>query len=427
MLMHTLPLALSHELHYLDQVEALVHRHDNSNLHFGRLGNIRLNSSFQTIYSLAHQRSVGYEALLRPSLADGLMLSPLAFFDTAENEAEAVFMDRLCRILHIRNFMAQARDMQWLFLNLNPQVTLHGRQHGNFFAEVLRRHRIPPHRVVIEILEGQIEDEGLLAEAVSYYKDMGCLIAIDDFGAGHSNFDRIWRIAPHIVKLDRSTILQASQNPKVRRVIPSLVGLIHEAGSLALMEGIETEEQALIAMDAGVDLVQGYYFGRPEPRLPDTAMHPGILPLFEKTRQSRLHEDARQQSHLEKYLSAFQGFARQMLSGMDPQAAAQAFLNLPKVERCYLLDQDGMQVGSNLASPRMASQYDPRCDPLNDARQAIWARRHYFHKAISHPGILKVSKPYLSITGGTLCITLSMAIRHAQETIVLCGDLRWSD
>jgi len=99
----------------------------------------------------------------------------------------------------------------------------------------VRRHAgsgIAPHRVVIEILESEINDQAYLKDLIKHFRNMGCLIAIDDFGAGHSNFDRIWELEPDIVKIDRSLIKRAAINSKVKRILSGMESLIHEAGSL---------------------------------------------------------------------------------------------------------------------------------------------------------------------------------------------------
>ena len=182
-------------------------------------------------------------------------ISPLALFAEVKDESDNVLLDRLCRAVHVQNFSRLA-DKSWIFLNVNPLVTVQGKNYGPFFKEMLERHNIPPSQVVVEILEQGINDEAILSTAVDYYKNLGCLIAIDDFGASHSNFDRILNIQPDIVKFDRSIIVQAETNLIVRKALPSMVGLIQELGCIALMEGIETEKQALIAIDSNVDLVQ---------------------------------------------------------------------------------------------------------------------------------------------------------------------------
>jgi EAL domain-containing protein (putative c-di-GMP-specific phosphodiesterase class I) len=388
---------------------------------------VELRSHFQPIYSLAHQRVVGYEALIRPSLLDGGSISPLMLFAEASTLEQSVFIDRMCRTLHVSNFMQQADDTTWLFLNLNPLTTMYGKQFGPFFKDLLKRYNIPPHRIVIEILEAQIDDEELLAESICYYRDMGCLIAIDDFGVGHSNFNRIWRIAPQIVKLDKTLIDQAASNRSVRRVLPELVSLIHQAGALALIEGVETEQQAMIALQSDIDFVQGFFFSEPHKDLEARSSASTIGRLFTTLREDHAREELESKKKLTPYTNCFFDAVMKTLDGEDPEQALQLFLELPDVSRCYFLNASGVQVGHNFSAGSCSSVGNPRFAPLNDTHNAIWTRRHYFQSAIAEPGLIQISKPYLSLTGGNLCVTLSIAINTSQGLHVLCGDVSWAD
>lgn len=392
----------------------------------GQFGNLAMASAFQPIISLPHRRAVGYEALLRARAGDGRAVAPPMVFNMAQSESECVFVDRLCRYLHVGNFLAAAADENsWLFLNVNPLVSVQGKDHGSFFEEMLARHGMPAHRIVIEILEGEIQQEEQLAASVEYYKSLGCLVAIDDFGAGHSNFDRIWRISPHIVKLDRSMIVQASCNSVVRRLLPRLVSMIHESGSLALMEGIETEDQALISMDAGFDFVQGYYFGRPADTI---GQSDGVLTdICDRFRSFSDQERQRYRLELQRYESVFRTASRLIVAGQSMAQACQDLLEQPRVERCYLLDMEGYQLGANLAAPHRLRPPDPRFAPLADASGAIWSRKPYFRRAVEAPDQVQVSRPYLSITGANMCVTLSIMLACAAGPRIFCLDLDWSD
>lgn len=148
--------------------------------------------------------------------------SPEVLFASASTLEDTVFLDRVCRTLHVRNFVRQANDSGWLFLNINPMVTMHGREFGAFFSQLLARYGIPPHRIVIEILEEPITDEVRLAESVCYYRDMGCLIAIDDFGIGHSNFDRITPYCTAYRQTGSQHYRTGCHNKTVQRVLPGL-------------------------------------------------------------------------------------------------------------------------------------------------------------------------------------------------------------
>lgn len=190
-----------------DYVAASVANDENTMAYFRGL---QLSSAFQPIISLSHRRVVGYEALLRASNAVGAAVAPVDVFALPKDARESIDLDRRCRALHLRYFRDAAIPDAWLFLNVSAQVVLEGRRYGAFFNQLLQTLQFPARRVVVEILEGAVHDEAQLAVAAEYYRAIGCLVALDDFGAGHSNFERIWRLKPDIVKLDLSLIHAAA-------------------------------------------------------------------------------------------------------------------------------------------------------------------------------------------------------------------------
>lgn len=398
----------------------------------GTLNSLQVRSHFQPIYSLAHKRVVGYEALARPSTANGEMISPLSLFANQKTLSEIVFADRLCRALHVKNFAQQHDNNSWLFLNIHPTVMNQGQLFGSFFADLLEKNNISPNRVVIEILEHQIGNEALLDKSIQYYRSLGCLIAIDDFGVGQSNFDRIWRLSPQIVKLDRMVIEQANESQDVRRVLPGFVNLIHQAGSLVLIEGVETETQAMIALEADIDFVQGYYFARPASEILKDKQNDSIADLFQKMRTHGQNEELSRKLKIRPYTSALIEACKKIRVDDSVEISLQDFLNLSAVKRCYVLDEQGKQVGKNYLPDLISRQSyggtltrdDPRFAPMHDASEAIWSRRLYYRKAVEEPGRVQVSNPYLSITEGSLCVTLSLAITTPQGLRVVCGDIK---
>lgn len=225
-------------------------------------GDMTLHSSFQPIVGFSTAQVLGYEALVRVHRDDGRFMSPTSLFDRVTDEAELVYLDRLCRALHVCNFVG-AGQQGLVFLNVNPLVSIRGRYFGSFFQEFLAQVGLPPERVVIEILEGKVLDDDQLADSIAFYREQGCLVAVDDFGAGHSNFGRIWRIKPNIVKLDRSNLILARSGGAARRGLPRLVEMLRDAGCLVVFEGIEDEFEATLALESGADFGQGYFFGRP--------------------------------------------------------------------------------------------------------------------------------------------------------------------
>ncbi len=395
---------------------------------FGIYKDLRLASVFQPIYSLAHKRIVGYEALVRAENPERQPVRPDLLFQQNKDLASTVFLDRLCRYIHIDNFKTLFNDdINWLFLNVSPQTITNGIKFGSFFTKVLQRLGLPPQRVVIEIVEYPFStgDNRQLVEAVKYYQDLGCLTAIDDFGAGHSNFDRIWTLKPNIVKLDRSMLERATASREIRQLLPGIVSLLHQAGALVIMEGIETEPQAIIAMESDSDMVQGYYFAKPHHDPVELAgATPAFNPLFETYKTMQVSHSEEMQNTYQMYHKRFNAAVELLRKGAPIQAASAPLFEYDSVIRSWLLRPSGEQIGSTITSQVHAGKSDLRFKPLEKAKNADWFRRHYMQRAIMHPGQLQISRPYLSITGAHMCVTLSMMFSRANGDVILCCDLK---
>lgn len=231
-----------------------------------RYRGLQLRSVFQPIYTAATLAPVAFEALVRAQTIDGAQtVRPDLLFAEVTSEAEGVLLDRLCRLLHLLNFERQSPGEAALYLNLsaNHLHTLHQGQPGQFLSAVHALCPIEPTRIILEITEAQFDDRDKLSAIVAAFKERGYRVAIDDFGARHSNFDRLWALTPDIVKIDRELLLQADSNPRVRRVLPKVVEIIHDLDATVVCEGIETLSQHQLAIRAGVDLVQGFLFAKP--------------------------------------------------------------------------------------------------------------------------------------------------------------------
>ena len=391
-------------------------------------GDCICSSAFQPIVSLTHARVVGHEGLLRAQTADGQAIAPPELLDMAIAREEILHLDRLCRTLHVANAHA-VRD-GWLFLNIHPKSFSRTQQANRkaFMADLLAHNGLHPKMVVVEIIEELIEDEDHFRNSVGQLRELGCMLAIDDFGAGHSNFDRIWQVAPEIVKLDRRFAVQCESDPRARRMLPRIVNMLHEAGALVLLEGIETEDQAMIALESDIDFAQGYYFGRPAPEpLPIHQLIPEVTALWDRYERDSHHNYRKRRERIAPYEQAIVKAAMELAMRSDDLAGAcRGFLELPDTEFCYLLDGHGLQVGANVWSSEHRQSAAGSYTPIAGIHGARWSRRPYFRRAIEHFGQVQTTRPYLSATTGNLCVTISIAFHQGKQTRVLCGDLHWN-
>ncbi|WP_349745007.1 sensor domain-containing phosphodiesterase [Roseateles cavernae] len=394
----------------------------------GRHGDCLLSSSFQPIYSFPHRRPVGYEALVRVQDGQGRLLSPMSLFERVGSFEEQVRLDRLCRLLHVHNFVAQQAQDSWLFLNVHAAVFVNVAEQAEMLAravEVVHQLGLPMQRLVFEVTEDVMSQDHKFELAVEQARATGCLLALDDFGVGHSNFDRIWRIRPEIVKLDRSLLTRAMDSKRIARVLSQMVALLHECGALVLLEGVETQDEAHLALDADVDLVQGYAFGHPSPQLLSKAVSGEVESAWELFDQRHLHLRHADEERVAPFLTALTLALQPLQQGRPLAEACAAFLRLEQAQLCYLLDEQGREQGERVAPSGRVDVVDPRYAPLERAGDARWARRPYFRRAIASVGEVQVTRPYLSLHGARMCVTVSVAFWRDGQLRVLCGDIDW--
>ena len=223
-----------------------------------------LSSAFQPIFSVSDRMPHSHEALLRAQTTSQRAVSPVELFERASQARVERKLDRAARLLHVANFYAQRASGARLFLNVDGRhIEKKDVSHGEFFAAALAGLGLKADAITIEILESSIDDFEALMAAVASFKAFGFRIAIDDFGARHSNLDRVWRLEPDYVKIDRSLVVDAAANARARIVLRKVVEIVHELGALVICEGIETVDHEKTVLDCGTDFLQGYLYGRP--------------------------------------------------------------------------------------------------------------------------------------------------------------------
>ena len=237
---------------------------------------VRLSTRFQPIYGVRKAFCIGFEGLVRAADSRGDVVAIESVFRGTPPE-DKLLLDWACRALHLRNFAMVDPGDRMLFVNVDPQAAIRDTRRAREFAELIRYYGLTPRRVCVEILETECGDEALLREAVAAYRDAGVYIAIDDFGTGASDIERVGRLQPDIVKVDRSMLAAAVGGRAVAAVLPAIVEQLHQARCRVAIEGIETRAQAMAAIAAKADYLQGFLFAHPEVELGEEMSGTAVL------------------------------------------------------------------------------------------------------------------------------------------------------
>jgi EAL domain-containing protein (putative c-di-GMP-specific phosphodiesterase class I) len=385
------------------------------------LAGFEFRSAYQPIFSPTHQKLVGFEALVRVT-QNHKTVSPEELFKRAHTGKQTVELDSFLLHRHLEQFSGHAMPV-WLFLNINPETCIHPGSSLDRLVEHCRGCGIAPEKVVLELVETASDNPGALLQFIHMAKAKGFRIAIDDFGVGDSNFERLWQMDPMIVKLDRSLLVNAEKHHRARLLLESLVRMIRESGSLVLLEGIENETQARIAMATEADLLQGFLLGTPGDVSTGIVgqREEGLRSVMDQSRQSSLQESSDHDGFLRLLRFEILETCHRLARGEPFTEACEQILGVGGIKRCFLLDRDGVQQGNLAFATRDITPQ--HFNPLYHSAGACWAHREYFRNAIARPQHINASRPYVALPDAIRTITLSTSMTSDDDRQVFCVDL----
>jgi EAL domain-containing protein (putative c-di-GMP-specific phosphodiesterase class I) len=125
---------------------------------------------------------------------------------------------------------------------------------------------LAPDRLELEITESALlESETDPLAVIRRLKNIGVSLALDDFGTGYSSLSYLTKFPFDKIKIDKSFTQNLAKRPECAAIVRSVQALASGLNMLTTAEGVETEQQFSVLRAMGVDLAQGYLFGRPCP------------------------------------------------------------------------------------------------------------------------------------------------------------------
>jgi EAL domain-containing protein (putative c-di-GMP-specific phosphodiesterase class I) len=209
---------------------------------------------------------VGFEALVRIQNSRKGIVAPNNFIPLAEElgligQIDEWVFDKAC-----------AQHVAWRSLGLKNtrlSINLSALQLRNdsvldTYIKILESHHVDPGDIQIEITENAlIENERVALKILQGFKNHGISIALDDFGTGYSSLSCINLYPIDTIKIDRSFVTDAVDNPRNKAIIQGTVLIATNLNLKIIAEGVETQDQYAFIKQLGCHEIQGYYFYKP--------------------------------------------------------------------------------------------------------------------------------------------------------------------
>jgi EAL domain-containing protein (putative c-di-GMP-specific phosphodiesterase class I)/GGDEF domain-containing protein len=219
---------------------------------------------FQPIVNAGDHEIVWYESLLRIENPLGFYESPVKYLSIAESTG----LD-----IDLTHFMIEEafKVLKSTDKNVSINITFRDMIRPEFMELLTNQYQIrkPQHgKLILEILErNELNEIEACFQFIKKARELGCLIAIDDFGSGYSNFGNLLKLPVDIVKIDGSLIQQMADNISAEKMVENIINFCKQTGLLITAEYVDSPDLATELLGLGVDYLQGFLFGKPEDML----------------------------------------------------------------------------------------------------------------------------------------------------------------
>jgi len=222
-----------------------------------------ITSFFQPIINNKTGQIEKYESLVR-LIDNDEIVSPAAFLDIAK---KGKYYQQITDIVLDNSFQQLTQCDKEISINLSA-VDIEEEITREKIMRLLKEYKEHTHRIIFELLEDEdIKDFTTIKTFISDVKAYNVQIAIDDFGAGHSNFERILDYQPDIIKIDRCLISNIDSNQRSHTIVETIYTFASKLGMKTVAEFVSSKQIHETVSNIGIDYSQGYYFGKPEPLL----------------------------------------------------------------------------------------------------------------------------------------------------------------
>lgn len=225
---------------------------------------------YQPKFHLKSKKFVGAEALIRWKSKLYGFVQPDKFISLAENagiihDIDIYLLDKVCAT--IEEWKKRGREILPISVNVSL-YEFYEPAFVNDIQSVLEKHNVNPIYIEIEITEKTNSAYSfLIVNVLNKIKDMKIKILMDDFGTGFSNIVNLKKLPIDIVKLDKSLVDDIAFDIKEKEIVRTVILSCHAMNIQIIAEGADSKEQIKILSDLGCDVIQGFYYSQPLPKI----------------------------------------------------------------------------------------------------------------------------------------------------------------
>ena len=249
-----------------DPLTFSVMERDRDTLHMVRdaLANGRAMLAYQPVIGAATGVTAFHEGLIRLADHTGRIIPAAQFMDAVETQELGREID--CAAL--RCGVGALEKTPGLRLSVNMSARSIGYPKWmQILKRFLARDGTVGERLILEITErSAMQMPELVKTFMSDLQDKGITFALDDFGAGQTSFRYLKEFYFDVMKIDGSFIRNCDVDPDNQCILNALVSIGQQFDMFTVAEAVETRAEAQFLVDAGIDCLQGYYYGAPEIR-----------------------------------------------------------------------------------------------------------------------------------------------------------------
>jgi diguanylate cyclase (GGDEF)-like protein len=229
----------------------------------------RMLLDYQEVHAVVPQpdQKPHVELLLRLRAEDGREVMPGAFLPAAERYGLMPAIDRWVvetALTHLDQLHPSGGQLASCAINLSS-ASLEDASIFQLIEELIGSEAIDPGRLVFEITETvAMRDFASSSALISRLRELGCRVALDDFGAGMSSFGYMKNLALDIVKIDGSFVQELATDRMSQSIVRAVTEIGHQQGLQVVAEWVSSMEMMALLAQMGVDYAQGFALHKPE-------------------------------------------------------------------------------------------------------------------------------------------------------------------